>query len=91
MEPMESRIVGTRARDHSAGAVMELIDDPSRIADLLRAASCAGRSLRVRAGCDAIVATPAAIGNRDVVWRVAPHRDALPDTVRGILDGYISC
>ena len=87
----DSHICGAQANDHIAGAVMELIDDPSRIADLLRAASCAGRSLRVRVGCDVIVATPAAIGNSSVVWRVAPHRDALPDTLRGILDGYISC
>src|SRR6516225_9898316 len=79
------------AHDRIAGAVIELIDDPSRIADLLRGASCAGRSLRVQVGCDAIVATPAAIGNSSVVWRVAPHRDTLPDTLRGILDGYISC
>jgi hypothetical protein len=91
VEPMESHIWGTRAHDHIAGAVMELVDDSSRIADLLRAASCAGRSLRVQAGCDAIVATPAAIGNGSVVWRAAPHRDALPETLGGILDGYISC
>jgi hypothetical protein len=84
-------ILGPRAHDHSAGAVMELIDDPSRIADLLRAASCADRSLRVRAGCDAVAATPAAIGNSSVVWRVAPYRDGLPDTLHGILDGYVSC
>jgi hypothetical protein len=87
----DSDIWGTQARDHIAGAVIELIDDPSRIADLLRAASCAGRSLRVQAGCDAIVATPAAVGDSGVMWRLAPHHDTLPDTVRGILDGYISC
>jgi hypothetical protein len=45
----------------------------------------------VQAGCDEIVATPAAIGDSSVMWRVAPHRAALPDTVRGILGGYISC
>ena len=87
----DSHTWGTQAHDHIAGAVMELIDDPSRIADLLRAASCADRSLRVQVGCNAIVATPAAIGDSSVVWRVAPHRDTLPGTVRGILDGYISC
>ena len=43
---LDSHIWGTQAHDHIAGAVMELIDDPSRIADLLRAASCADRSLR---------------------------------------------
>jgi hypothetical protein len=87
----DSHIWGTRAQDHGAGAVVELIDDPSRISDLLRAASCTDRSLRVQVGCDVIIATPAAIGNSSVVWRVAPHRDTLPDTLRGILDGYISC
>src|SRR5215472_8609506 len=87
----DSRIWETRADDHIAGAVIELIDDPSRIADLLRAASCAGRFLRVQAGCDGIVATPAAIGDSSVMWRLAPHHDTLPQTVRGILDGYISC
>jgi hypothetical protein len=55
------------------------------------ATACAGRSLRVHVACDAIVATPAEIGNSSVVWRVAPHRDTVPDTLRGILDGYISC
>jgi len=86
----DSHIWGTRAHERIAGAVIELIDDPSRIADLLRAASCAGRSLRGQVGGDAIAATPAAIGNSSVVWRVAPHRDTVPDTLRGILDGYIS-
>ena len=87
----DSHIRGTRAPGHIAGAVIELIDDPSRIADLLRAASCADRPLRVQAGCDAIVATPAAIGDSRVAWRATPHRDTLPGTLRGILDGYISC
>src|SRR5262249_27129416 len=88
---VDSDIWGTRAHDPIAGAVVELIDDPSRIADLLRAALCAGRSLRVQVSCDEIVATPAAIGDSSVMWRVAPHRDTLLDTVRGILGGYISC
>jgi hypothetical protein len=88
---LDARIRVTRARHHVAGAVIELIDDPSRIADLLRAASCAGRSLRAHADRDAIVATPAAIGNSSVAWSVTPYRDTFPGTVRGVLDGYISC
>jgi hypothetical protein len=29
--------------------------------------------------------------NSSVVWRATPNRDTLPGTLRGFLDGYISC
>ena len=71
---MESHIWGTRARDQIAGAVMELIDDPSRIAR-----SAARRVVRrpVRAGAGRRLCDRRDVGgDREqqcgVAWRAAP-------------------